>query len=230
MKIFTQNSFGTLATGILLTSMTNLHAAVVVDYFNSPVGGQSVSISDGVVGTSQNDVRTGLTVLGGSREVLLQLETIYNTSNSCSVAVNGATSVDELVVSNGPNVDSVCKVTWNANSSGLNTDLSSDYEFQVLTLHNDLPVAYTITMQTFGGGTSTQTINTGLNYTGDLTFAFSGFTGGVNLADVDSISLNIQGGRSVDVSMEALVTVPEPASAGLAALGGLALLVRRKRC
>jgi len=86
-----------------------------------------------------------------------------------------------------------------------------------------------ITMQTFGGGTSTQTINTGTGYTGNVTFPFSGFTAGVDLADVDSISLRIDGARATEVSVDALVTVPEPASAGLALLGGLGLLVRRRR-
>lgn len=229
MKIITQYSFGRLITGALLTSMADLPAAVVVDQFNSPDGGQGVSISNGIVGTSQNDVRTGLTVLGGSREVFLQLEAIYDAANFCSANVNGVTSTDEFSLANGSNVDTVCKLTWDANSGGLNTNLSLDYAFSILNVHNDTPVAYTISMQTFGGGTSTQTVNTGLNYTGNLTFPFSGFAGGANLADIDSISLNIEGGRSVDVSMDALVTVPEPASAVLAALGGLGLLVRRRR-
>jgi uncharacterized protein (TIGR03382 family) len=229
MKIFIRNSTSTLVTVVMLTSMANLHAAVVVDYFNSPVGGQTLSISNGIVGTSQNDVRTGLTVLGGSREIFLQLEAVYNASNFCSVNLHTTTSIDELSIANGSNVDSVCRLTWNANSGGLNTDLSAEYEFQLTTAHNDIPVAYTMTMQTFGGGTSTQTINTASNFTGNLTFAFSAFTAGVNLADVDSISLSIQGGRSSDVSMGALVAIPEPSSAVVALLGGLGVLVRRRR-
>ena len=172
---------------------------------------------------------TGLAVLGGSRELFLQLQAIYDPANFCSANVNGPTSTDEFSLANGPNVDSLSRIIWDANSSGLNSDLSLDYEFDLLNVHNDIPVAYTITMQTFGGGTSTQTINTGTNFSGNLTFAIGGFTAGANLADIDRISLTIEGGRSVDVSMDALVTVPEPASTGLAVLGGLGLLVRRRR-
>jgi len=143
--------------------------------------------------------------------------------------VNGATSTDEFSLANGSNVDSLSRLIWDANSGGLNTDLSLDYEFAVLNVHNDIPVAYTITMQTFGGGTSTQSVNTGTNFTGNLIFPFGGFTAGADLSDIDRISLTIEGGRSVDVSMDALITVPEPASASLALLGGLGFLVRRRR-
>jgi len=82
MKTFTRNCVGTLLSGVLITSAANLHAALVVDHFNSPVGGQGVSISNGIVATSQDDVRTGLvTVLGGSRELFLQLQAIYDPAN-----------------------------------------------------------------------------------------------------------------------------------------------------
>ena len=229
MKIMNQNKYGTLITGILLTSMAGLPAAVVVDHFSSPIGGQGVSISNGGVGTNQNDVQTGLAVLGGSREIHLQLQVIYDTANYCSANINGVTSTDEFSLANGSNVESLCKMVWDANSIGLNTNLSLDYAFNLLNVHNDIPVAYTIVMQSFGGGTSTQIVNTGTNYFGNIAFPFSGFSVGADLTDIDSISLTIDGGRSVDVSMDALVTIPEPGSAILAALSGMALLVRRRR-
>ena len=182
MKNIAQRTYGTLITGMLLTSITDLPAAVVVDHFNSPVGGQGVSISS-----------------------------------------------DELSLANGSNVESQCTLVWDANSIGLNTNLSLDYAFNMLNVHNDIPVAYTISMQTFGGGISIQTVSTGTNYIGDLTFPFGGFSSGADLTDIDRISLTIDGGRSVDVSMDALITVPETGSAVLAVLGCMGLLVRRRR-
>ena len=229
MKNIAQRTYGTQITGMLLTSITDLPAAVVVDHFNSPVGGQGVSISNGIVGTYQDDVRTGLTVLGGSREIIFQLQSIFDAANYCSVNVNGGTSSDELSLANGSNVESQCTLVWDANSIGLNTNLSLDYAFNMLNVHNDIPVAYTISMQTFGGGISIQTVSTGTNYIGDLTFPFGGFSSGADLTDIDRISLTIDGGRSVDVSMDALITVPETGSAVLAVLGCMGLLVRRRR-
>jgi len=209
--------------------MVSLPAAVVVDHFNSPDGGQVATISNGSAGNSNDNLQTGLTVLGGSRDIFLQIQLAYDWSTICSVNVNGITSKDELSIINGPNLDTMCRLTWDANSSGLNTNLSADYEFQVLNVYTSHPVAFTITMQTFGGGTSTQTINTVENYVGNVTFPFSGFAGGVTLADVDSISLRIDGARATEIALDALVTVPEPTSAGLALLGGLGLLIRRRR-
>lgn len=58
---------------------------------------------------------------------------------------------------------------------------------------------------------------------------FAGFVGGANLANIDRISLGFESGRSGDVSIGSLSTVPEPASAGLAVLGGLGLLLCRRR-
>ena len=74
-----------------------------------------------------------------------------------------------------------------------------------------------------------KTVNTGANFEGNLTFPFAGFVGGANLANIDRISLGFESGRSGDVSIGSLITVPEPASAGLAVLSGLGLLLRRRR-
>ena len=229
MKNISIRTYGPLITGMLLTSIAALPAAVVVDHFSSPVGGQGVSISNGIVGTYQDDVRTGLTVLGGSREIIFQLQSIFDAANYCSVNVNGGTSTDEFSLANGSNVESQCRLVWDASSTGLNTNLSLDYAFNMLNVHNDIPVAYTITMQTFGGGISIQTVNTGTNFIGDLAFPFSGFSSGADLTDIDRIALTIDGGRSVDVSMDALITVPETGSAMLAVLGCIGLLARRRR-
>jgi hypothetical protein len=229
MKTNTQHKFGSLLTGVLLTSVVALPAAVI-DQFLSPEGGQGVSISNGIVGTTQSSVQTGLTgVLGGSRELTLRIQAVYDLASLVTANVNGSSSNDQFALANSPNVDTSCRITWDANSGGMNANLSMDNRFNLVDVFNEIPMAYTLTMETFGGGISTQTVNTGTNFTGDILFPFSGFAGGASLTNIDRISLSFESGRSADVSIGALVTVPEPASAGLVVLSGFGLLLRRRR-
>ena len=104
-------------------------------------------------------------------------------------------------------------------------------QFMLFTAFNDLPTKYTIAFETFGvgGGTSTQSLNTGILYSGSLSFPFAGFVGTANLADVDKIVLTIEGGRSTDATLHALSVIPEPSSAGLALLGVVAVGLSRRR-
>lgn len=237
MKTPKKQKPGTLITGVLLTSMASLPAALVVDQFNSPNGGQGVTISNGAVGANESDLQTGLSsVLGGSRNLFLQVEAVYDLAHLSTANVNGVTSTDQFALANSPNVETLSRIIWDANSGGLNANLSLDNQFRLINVFNEIPIAYTMTMETFGGGTSSQTVNTGTNFTGDLAFAFSGFAGGANLADIDRISLSFVSGRSADVSIGSVVTaseatsaIPEPASAGLAVLVGLGLMIRRRQ-
>ena len=230
MKSITRNSFASLVTGVLLTSAPGVHAAfTVVDHFENPAVGQATGITNGIVGSNQTSLQTGLTTLGGSRSIYLEDQNIYDAGNQATVSANGLTSPHLLSYANDANVDSFCRLTWDANSAGLNANLSTETGLQLTGLFNDLPTNFTISLVTFGGGTSTFLKNSPGLFTGDIAFPLSGFTGGANLADVDRIVLTIEGGRSVDVRLDGLVIVPEPASAGLALLGGVGLLLRRRR-
>jgi hypothetical protein len=230
MKNHSPIRFGSLALGALLGSATALPAAVVIDQFLTPDSGHGVTIANGIVGTTQNLVQTGLdSVLGGSRGLFLQIQAIYDDANLATASVNGLTSADQFALANSPNVESSCTITWDANGAGLNTNLGMDDQFRLLNVYNEISIAYTITMQTFGGGISTHTVQTGTNFEGYLSFPFSGFTGDADLADIDRISLSFGSGRSADVSIGSVVAIPEPTSAGLLTLAGLALLARRRR-
>lgn len=202
MKSITRNNIRALATGALFTSVTSLQAVVIVDHFDAPALGQSVSVTNGTTGSSQTDVKTGMTVLGGSREIYIQVQTVYDVGSLVAASANSVTSPDFFTYSNDANVDSLCRLTWDASGSGLNADLSAENQFMLYTAFNDLPTKYTITFETFGvgGGTSTQTLNTGILYSGSLSFPFGGFVGTANPADVDKIVLTIEGGRSTDAT------------------------------
>jgi len=222
-----------LALGIGMTLAGTVHGAMLIDDFNSPIGGQSVGIIDGVVGQHADLALNGLAgVLGGSRDLYVEIQHTYNSpvANQCGAAANGITSTDFLTYFNDANVDSVCKVTWDGNGSGLNTNLAAETSFLLFTTFNDSAVAYTITLSTIGGGTSTQTINEGAGFSGDVSFPMASFAGTASLADVDSITLAIEGTRGTDVSIHTFSTVPETSSTGLALLGVVGLgLARRRR-
>ena len=211
----------------MLAALTPSHA-VVIDHFDSPVGGQTISITNGVLGTSTSSIEGGLATIGGSWEMYVVVDHVYDTGNEVKVGANSNTSLDHLSYANDANVDTTCRLTWDALGGGLNTDVSTETGFQLLELFNDSPCNYTIGLQTFGGGSSTQFISSTAGYRGDITFPMAGFTGGADLTHVDRITLTISGGEAADVSVNALITVAEPAAAMLGGFGVLLLLRRRR--
>ena len=228
MKSMTRN--GGLLAGLIFTSMSHVHAAFVVDHFASPLGGQATGITNGIVGSTSTSFLSGLPILGGSREIHLAINQIYDVGNQSDGSANSNTSPDYLSYSNDANVASTLRLTWDASGGGLNTSLVAETGLELLSTFNDSATSYTISLETFGGGISTQTVSTGALFSGDVSFLLGGFVGGANLNDIDRIILSIDGGRASDVTIHALEAVPEPSSAGLAVVGAAALgLLRRRR-
>lgn len=229
MKSKTHFSVSRLMAGTLFASFAHSQAAVVVDHFASPLTGQAAGITNGIVGTNVTSFQSGLTVLGGSREIYLQVQNIYDVGNQVDASANSSTSPDYLSYSNDANVDSTCRLTWDSSGGGLNTDFSGETGLHLFDVFNDSLTNYTIALTTFGGGTSTQTVNKAPLFSGDISFLFGGFVGGANLSDVDRIVLTIGGGRASDVSIHALIAVPEPSSGGMVVLGAASLALLRRR-
>ena len=232
MKSTTKNHLGALAAGIMLASVTSGQAAVTIDEFTSPASpGQTVEITNGIIGQSLMDPGTGLgsSVIGGSRELKVEIQNTWGTSVA-GASVNAVSTPSFLALYNDVDVASSLVVTWDANGVGMNQNLSTESEFVMFKVFNDHTTSYTIAIETFSVGTSLWSIsNTDITNNVDLTFKFNDFVGTANLTDIDRITLTVSSGRGADVRIDSMSAVPEPASAGLALLGLAGLMVRRRR-
>jgi hypothetical protein len=216
----------TLGFAAWLASPAAVQALPIIDDFDAPVGGQSVNI-----GTPTSTV-TGLAgVEGGSRDLALTVQNTFGGGSQSTGDVNTAFSAGTLQGSSGPNVDTALAITWDASDAGLNADLSGFTGLALEGVFNDKSTSYKITVETFGGGTSSLTIGQAGDFSGNVGFSFASFVGSANLADVDRIVLEIDGARAADVSLDRLVAVPEPTTAAVLGLGlaGLAWMGRARR-
>ena len=90
--------------------------------------------------------------------------------------------------------------------------------------------AFTLNVIATDTSNNTDTESVVVNATGDYDFNFSAFAG-VDFTSIDSLTFRVVSqnpGDDITLGEIARVVVPEPASAGLLALGGLALLRRRR--
>ena len=220
-----------LALGLACAVTAN--ASLVIDAFTSPPLGQAaslVSTLDGAV--SGPCYATGLSdVLGGSRDILIQLTHTTGTSNITALANQDA---GVFKFNNDLLSTSTCSLTWDANGVGLKQDFSAEPGLLLFSASNDHAATYKITIRTFGLGSSSAIINAPEGYGQNLAFPFGDFTAdiitGADLTQIDSVSLYISGGNALDVNIDAVTTIPEPSTAGLAMLGiGAFGLARRRR-
>jgi hypothetical protein len=219
---------------------TILADTFIIDGFSqpSPVG-QSVSVTQT---GSLSDTQTGLAgVVGGARKV--QIDATGNASNISSLIVDPSTP-GTLSFNNGAGQNATGTITWNNDTAGLGgVDLGSvgaNPYLQAHILSSDLNLGFRVEI--------TET-NTGLGgHNGDMAYwsinlgsgvsyvnqALSSFTnaGNVDFTQVDKIVLILSGPNAEDGMLDLLevtnTPAPEPATLSLLALGGLAMLRRRK--
>lgn len=216
---------GLLAWGVVLAASTAVRALPVIDEFDAPPGGQVVD------NASPSSSVTGLAgVAGGSRQIDLTIQTTFAGSQSSETRVISAPP-GVLDIANDSGVDSAVSITWDEDTSGMDLDLSGYTGLALEGVFNDRSTSYTITLETFGLGTSTLAIGQAGEFTGDIDFAFSSFAGTAVLSNIDRIVLTVDGARAADISLDRLVAVPEPGTAAAVGLGlaGLAGFARSRR-
>jgi hypothetical protein len=221
-----------LGFGAWLASPAVVQALPIIDEFDEPAAGQTVTpLVNPFVGSSSTSTATGLVdVLGGSRDLTLTAQAVFAGGSQANAEINLITSPGNFQLTNSIRVDSVVEIAWDANDAGLDTDFSAFTGLALQGVENDLSTSYTLTLATFGGGSASLTLAPGAEFSGNLDFSFASFIGSLNLADVDSIVLEVDGARGADVIIDRLVAVPEPTTAAALAVGlaGLAWMGRRR--
>ena len=226
----TSNLTKYLAIGLAFAGTA--HAYVLIDHFDSPTLGQDVAINNGNVGNSDSQQQTGLgDVAGGARNIYIKILACNPGTSQVSASANSSLSPHYFKFSNDIDSQSTCTITWDGfGGPQMNLDLSAETGMMLFSAHNDLAATYTMTLETVGTGVSTGIITAPSAFNGYLQFPWSAFAGSADLSNIDNITLTIDGGSGLDVRIDAIGTIPEPSTAGLAMLGiGAFGLARRRR-
>jgi hypothetical protein len=187
-------------------------AALMLDNFDSPAGGQSVTIFNGTAGSSATSLAGSLPVPGNFRKVSIDIQSVLSGGNTTQGAVNTFTTTGDYQLEQSVLVDSFGLIIYDANSTGINFDFSGFQGLRLAGVISDFSTPFTITLDTFGGGTSSITKSI---LVGDLDFLFSDLIGTANIQDVDRITIKIDPSRGGDVVIQEFVAlertqVPEP--------------------
>jgi hypothetical protein len=200
--------------------------ADTIDAFDSPVGGQSVTILNGIAGSTASSLATGLPTLGGSRKISIEVESILPGGNQTEAAINTFTTPSNYQLTQSTTVNGFGLIIYDANSAGLNADLSGFAGLRLAGVVNDFLTPFSLTLETFGTGSSSTT-NSILS--GDLDFLFSSLVGTANLTDIDRITIKIDPQMGGDVKIDNITTfVPIPATMLLFGSGLLGLVGWRR--
>lgn len=220
-----------IGLGVWLASPAVVQALPIIDEFDEPVAGQTVpALVNPIVGQSSTGTESGLVgVLGGSRDLTLTAQAVFAGGSQASAEINLATSPGNFQLTNSIRIDSIVTIGYDNDGLGLKADLSAFTGLELEGVENDLSTTYTITLVT-ASGTASLTLAQSGAFAGDLEFSFASFVGPLDLSDVTSIVLAIDGARGADVIIDRLVAVPEPGTAAALGLGlaGLAWAGRRR--
>lgn len=211
--------------------------AFIIDHFTEPATGQTLSVTGS---GSASNTEIGLAgVVGGSRTLLITTVGQFDNISSLTLDVSGTGS---LSMNNGSGQDGTGKIVWDANGAGLGgVDLTVGgtlpyLQARILASDLDLGFSVLITETAAAGGSTaiwTTSLGEGVSFVNQ---ALSSFTNAANVdfTLVDKIVLMLSGPSAQDTTLDLLEitntpAVPEPVTMALLGLGGLGLLIRRRR-
>jgi hypothetical protein len=234
----------TLASALALLAATQQASAIplILDEFDGPPGGQSVSLLCDPVGQNATDVASGTGAVGDTRRVGVHCPTFGPALPFLEVDVNGNGSSGTFLFvfsESGPFV--AANLFYDAQGAGLDLDLTSKFRFFTLegvSVDQDTQVSILTEAAVPGNGCcigSGTSVTVPAGFSGDLQFDRSYFQG--DLTQVFSLRVDVLvsaapiGGRVQIARFVAnLAPIPEPATALMlgAALAGLAFWRRRE--
>ncbi|MFK7765670.1 MAG: PEP-CTERM sorting domain-containing protein [Mariniblastus sp.] len=210
---------------LLCASFSNSHADILIDSFTD--GNPLTKFGVG----SASGSTTASSILGGQRDESLTVRNLGGDEFFGAFGFGGEWSVGQ-----GSNDQMFGELVYDDFTSFDLTDggMNSRFSIGFQTSDTTDPIPDVLSVTAISGATSaTQflTIPSNTAAPAELLVDFSQF-GGVNFTQLDSIRLDVdfgpsQAGRDFEISR--FSAVPEPATAGVVGLGGLFVLLRRRR-
>jgi hypothetical protein len=230
------------AAALLLVPLEVGATTSVLDEFDGPIGGQSVSISNGSNQDDARDVASSTGAVGDTRAIFLLITSNPIGESTVSAEINTLSSVGRLLASQTEAVPrSRVFITYDAGGQGppplLDLDLTGFGAVVLEGVHIQGLVSLNMSLDTCCFTRSGYGVTPPEDFVGDVRFDLSRFEG--DLSHVTSIDMLLDLGRlgslgaaaSVSIERLGLIPIPEPSTGSLIGAGtaGLALLGARRR-
>ena len=222
---------------VVCALLSSAAPAAIISIDDFAEGSTNLVVYDGNATASDSDSSLA-GVIGGRRDTdLLWLAG----SNDAVLRINFRGTTEFALLAAGPATQGEAALSY-GQGGDLNADLTdsgSNEAIQLVFNTADFAGTLTITVETAGVGTSVWTGATpsGLNNVsipdGILDVPFVDFAGSASFSNVDSITVELEAAPSGDYAITRISAVPEgyvpePMTLGLLAVGGLAVLARKR--
>ncbi len=219
-----------LVVGFFVMAVGTTYADIMIDNFQEGYVDLTANTNNQIVTDTDTGLATTNTI-GGRRDSQL---TWTSGAGDVTLGVN-KNSDGKCSYSSPAGVDGLFQLDY-GQGGDLNADLSAETQFALLFDVADYSGPINITVTTTGSGAST-----GMGYTPSglqssdpdqwVYIPFSTFTGTASFADVDQISISIDGPSEADYTLKEISTstIPEPGTVAMFSLIGAVLWRFRRR-